>query len=283
MQARAGVGPHSFGAIPMTAATHHTEPHAPARAATVDMPVVGMHCAACANRIERALGETPGVKQAGVNFATARATVTFDPAAVTPHDLRAAVQGQGYDALLPDAGRGDAGVEDAAAQAQEAEYRRARARFVVAAALTVPVLVLAMGGHLVPSLRAAFDFPARPWVELALTTPVLFWAGWDFLAGAWRAARHRAADMNTLVAVGTLSAYVYSVVATAFPGWFASTAHAHDGGHETVGVYFEVAAAIVTLILLGNMLQARATTRTRGAIKALMGLSPRTARVERDG
>ena len=268
----------------MTAATHDIEANAPPTGdATLDMPVVGMHCAACANRIERALGDIPGVKEAGVNFATARAMVTFDPATVTPHDLRAAVQGQGYDALLPEAGRGQGGVEDAAAQAQEAEYRRARVRFVVAAVLTVPVLILAMGGHLVPSLKAAFDFPARPWVELLLTTPVLLWAGWDFIAGAWRAARHRAADMNTLVAVGTLSAYAYSLVATVFPDWFVSTAHAHHEGRETVGVYYEVAASIVTLILLGNMLQARATTRTRGAIKALMGLSPRTARVERSG
>ena len=265
----------------MTAAVHEIEPHAPTPDATIDMPVVGMHCAACANRIERALGDTPGVKEAGVNFATARATVKFDPRSVTPHDLRAAVQGQGYDALLPEPGDGQNGVEDAATQAREAEYQRARVRFLVAAALTVPVLILAMGGHLIPSLKETFDFPARPWVELLLTTPVLFWAGWDFIAGAWRAARHRAADMNTLVAVGTLSAYLYSLAATIAPAWF-TPAHAH-GPQPLPAVYYEVAASIVVLILLGNLLQARATARTRGALRSLIGLSPKTARLERDG
>jgi len=265
-----------------TAHETHDEAHASGET-TLDMPVVGMHCAACANRIERALGDTPGVKQAGVNFAAARATVTFDPDAVTPHDLKTAVQDQGYDALLPESDGGHGAAEDAASEAQEAEYRRVRARFAVAALLTAPVVVVAMAGHVIPSLEPVLDFPARPWLELLLTTPVLFWAGWDFLAGAYRAARHRAADMNTLVALGTLSAYAYSVAATVFPEWFASTAHALQEGHSSVGVYYEVAASIVTLILLGNMLQARATTRTRGAIKALMGLSPKTARVVRDG
>jgi Cu+-exporting ATPase len=242
---------------------------------TLDLPVLGMHCAACAARIEKALNETPGVAGAGVNFATARATVRYDPAVTNPEALREAVRGQGYDALLPSPGQGPGtGTDDAVAQAQLAEYRNLRTRFVIAAVLTVPVLLLAMTGHVIPSLEAAFDFPARPWIELALTTPVLFWAGRDFFTGAWAAARHRAADMNTLIAVGTLSAYLYSVVATVFPHWFHGVAH---------GVYYEVAASIVTLILLGNLLQARATARTRGAIKALIGLSPKTARVERDG
>ena len=262
-----------------------TQSPAPARdtADTLDVPVTGMHCAACAARIEKALGETPGVADAGVNFATARATVHFDPAVVSPAALRDVVRSQGYDAILPDPAAGGQAPDDAAAAAQEAEYRRVKVRFVVAAVLTLPVLVLAMAGHLVPAWEAALNFPARPWIELALTTPVLIWAGWDFLAGAWRAARHRAATMDTLVAVGTLAAYLYSLVVTVAPGLFASaTGHAH-GDQPVPGVYYEVAAAIVTLILLGNLLQARATTRTRGAIKALIGLSPKTARVERDG
>ncbi|OJW20954.1 MAG: ATPase [Planctomycetales bacterium 71-10] len=239
---------------------------------TLDMPVVGMHCAACAGRIERALGAAAGVEKAGVNFASARATVTFDPAVVTPEGLRAVVRDQGFEAILPEAGGG------AAAEACEAEYRRLRSRFVVAAALTAPLVILAMGGHLVPALGRVLDFPGRAWAELALATPVVFWAGRDFLVGAYQSARRRAADMNTLVAMGSLSAYAYSLAATASPGWFAVAGH---GSH--VGVYYEVAASIVTLILLGNLLQARATARTRGAVEALMGLSPRTARVVRDG
>jgi P-type Cu+ transporter len=254
----------------MTTATAEKRP----ASQTLDLPVLGMHCAACAARIEKALTETPGVGSVGVNFATARATVQYDPKVTTPEALREAVRGQGYDAVLPAAGAGPAGTDDAVVQAQVAEYRKLRTRFVVAAVLTAPVLVLAMAGHLIPALRSAFDFPARPWVELALTTPVLFWAGRDFFTGAWAAARHRAADMNTLIALGSLAAYLYSLAATVFPHWFHGAAH---------GVYYEVAASIVALILLGNLLQARATARTRGAIKALIGLSPKTARVDRDG
>jgi Cu+-exporting ATPase len=254
---------------------------APTTPALLDMPITGMHCAACAARIEQALAATPGVAAAGVNFATARATVKYDPAATTPEALRDAVRGQGYDAILPEPA---AAVEpdDAAAALHEAEYRRTRLRFMVAAVLTIPVIVLAMGGHLIPGLRDAFDFPARPWIELALTTPVLFGAGRGFFIGAWAAAKHRAADMNTLIALGTLSAYLYSLVATVAPGWLETAAGKHvPSAHPAV--YYEVAAAIITFILLGNMLQARATTRTRGAIQALLGYRPKTARVERDG
>jgi P-type Cu+ transporter len=241
---------------------------------TLEMPVLGMHCAACAARIEKALAQSPGVMNAGVNLATARATVQYAPDAVTPEALRAAVQGAGYDVVLPAGGRN---AEDEAATVQEAEYRQIRTRFVIAAVLTVPLLALAMGGHIVPALRSVLDFAARPWLELVLTTPVFFWAGRDIFTGAWAAARHRAADMNTLVAIGTLSAYLYSLAATVIPNWFHTTRHA------TPDVYYEVAASIITLILLGNLLQARATDRARGAIKALLGLRPKTARVERDG
>lgn len=243
---------------------------------SLDLPVVGMHCAACANRIEGALASAPGVAEAGVNFATGRATVEYDPTSTDPSVLRDVVRGQGYDLLLPDQAKAQS-PDEAAASAEAAEYVRLRSRLVVAAALTLPVLVLAMAGHLVPAWEAALDFPARPWVELALTTPVLFWAGWDFLAGAWKAARRRSADMNTLVAVGTLAAYLYSLAATIAPNWFAPS-HLH-----APAVYYEVAASIVVLILLGNVLQARATARTRGAIRALVALSPKTARVDRDG
>ncbi len=257
------------------------------RPSVLDAPVVGMHCAACAARVENALAKAPGVSGAGVNFATARATVRYDPEVTGPEELREVVRGQGYDALLPDAGTGAKTADAEAADREDSEYERLRARLVVATILTVPVVTLAMGSHLVPSLRSVLEFPARPWVELLLTTPVLFWAGIDFFTGAWAAARHRAADMNTLVAVGSLSAFLYSVALTVAPGVFetAAGAHAHHeaGVPAVTGTYYEVAASIVTLILLGNLLQARATARTRGAVKALLGLSPKTARVERDG
>lgn len=251
----------------------------------LDMPVLGMSCAACASRIESSLRTVPGVDQASVNFATARATVKYHPSAITPESLRDTIREQGYDAILPEANATGRNVEDEAEKAQEDEYVHVRTRFVVAAALTLPVVVLGMGGHLVPALERAFAFAARPWIEMLLTAPVLFWCGRSFFTGAWASARHRAADMNTLVAIGTFSAFAYSVVATVFPNWLATPgghdSHAGHGGGAAV--YYEVAASIVTLILLGNMLQTRATTRARGAIKALLGLSPKTARVERNG
>ena len=275
------------------------------RRARADLPLLGMHCAACANRIEKALGSAPGVAEAGVNFATARATVHYDPQATGPEALREVVRGAGYEALIPDrtaAGRGTppdgggeaapADVQDAEEQARAAEYERQRRKFIIALVLTVPVALLAMGGHVIPALGPALNFSGRPWVELALTTPVLFWAGREFFTGAWSAARHRAADMNTLVALGTLSAYAYSLVVTVAPHLVTSAATGAAGGgaahgpHDMsspAGVYYEVAATIVTLILMGRLLEARARSKTSGAIRALMGLQPKTARVERDG
>lgn len=250
-------------------------PAATAESPTVlDMPVTGMHCAACASRIEKALTNTPGVVSAGVNFATARATVQYDSSASTPEQLRDAIRNAGYDAVLPVAVESS---DEHLAHAHAEEYRAVRIRFVIAAVLAGPVLVLAMTGHLIPALEHTLDFPARPWIELLLTTPVLFWAGRGFFVGAWNGLRHATANMDTLVAVGTLAAYLYSFAATLFPHWFHTAEHGHPA------VYYEVAASIITLILLGNLLQARAMTRTRGAIRALIGLRPKTARIDRDG
>jgi len=234
----------------------------------IDLPIVGMHCAACASRIENALRSTLGVTSANVNFATARASVQVDSTRTNTEKLIAAVRGQGYDAIAPESRAESPDIRE------NAEHARLRLRFFVAATLSVPILILSMGGHLVPAFESTFDFPARPWIELALTTAVLFWAGHGFFVGAWNSAKHFAADMNTLVALGTLAAYLFSLAATLFPHAF------HARGH---GVYYEVAASIVTLILLGNLLQAGATRRARGAIRALVSLRPKAALVERDG
>ena len=268
---------------------------AAANAQRCDLPILGMHCAACATRIEKALNKTPGVQNAGVNYATGRATVHFDPRATDAEKLRDAVQSAGYDAILPQAADASTresatgenepeSVAEAESQARQKEYQRQKQQFIIALVLTIPVAFLAMAGHIVPSLEKPLDFPGRAWVELALTTPVLFWAGREFFTGAWMSAKHRAADMNTLIAIGTFSAYAYSVVATVAPHLLmsASTRGAHAGMNGP-GVYYEVAAMVVTLILMGNVLQARANSQTSGAIKALMGLQPNTARVERDG
>ncbi|MBU5613953.1 heavy metal translocating P-type ATPase [Geomonas azotofigens] len=262
---------------------------APERVEQCELPLLGMSCAGCAGRIEKTLNATPGVVTAAVNFATTRATIKYDPRGTTPDGLKRVVRDMGYD-VLESGGEGEAdeaGMLEAQTQVHEAQYRKNRTKFVLALALTLPVAVLAMGGHVVPALADAFNFPGRSWVELALTTPVLFWAGREFFTGAWTAAKHRVADMNTLVALGTLSAYLFSLVATITPEWLmagagAAGAHGHAMA-SPVGVYYEVAAIIVTLILMGRLLEARARSKTSGAIHALIGLQPKLARVIRDG
>ena len=208
----------------------------------VDLPVSGMSCAACARTIERTLSATPGVDRAKVNFATSTATVEYDPGRVRPADFIGAIEELGY------------GVPEKASRtdAEEPAYRR---RFLAALFFAAPVLVLGMLHRL-------------PWVQLVLTLPVVFYAGAPFYTGAWNALRHRAANMNTLIALGTGTAFLYSLVETL------------RGGHQ---VYFEAAAVIIALILLGRMLEARARGRASEAIRRLMDLQPPTARLLRDG
>lgn len=259
-----------------------TRPVDPASStARCDLPLLGMHCGGCAARIEKALLQAPGVRQASVNFATATATVGFDPAVTNARSLCAVVRAIGFDAVAPSDGAALSDTPNAALEttseaavqkAHDAQYVRQRARFWVAFALTVPVWLLAMGGHLVPALM---HLPGRVWLECAFTTPVLFWAGIEFFTGAWNAARHRAADMNALVALGTLAAYLYSFVSSIVP-----SSHGAMAGDS---VYYEVAATIITLILMGRLLEAGARRRTGDAVRALMGLQPKTARVVRAG
>lgn len=257
---------------------------------SADLPLLGMHCAACAIRIEKALNKAPGVENCNVNYATERATVTYDPAQTDAHQLRDVVKKAGYDAIVPAQESGDeanshhdsSAVQDAENQARAQEYANQKRKFISALVLTIPVAVLGMGGHIFPSLQSTFNFAGRDWIELILTSVVLFWAGGEFFSGAFIAAKHRAADMNTLVAIGTFAAYAFSVVATFAPGLF----RAPDAGHGQMAgsmVYYETAAIVVTLILMGRLLEARARAQTGGAIRALMGLQAATARVERDG
>ena len=253
---------------------------------TADLPLLGMHCASCAGRIERALRKTPGVVEANVNFATTHATVRYEAQAASMDTLGDAVRKAGYDVILPKPGSAageDADAPDAETLARDAEYAAQRRKFFLALALSAPVAVLAMAGHVVPSLESALDTTAVRWIELAFTTPVVFWAGSEFFTGAWKLARHGAADMNTLVALGAFAAYLYSVAATIAPHWFMQPVTAPHGTHTGAPVYYESAALIITLILMGRLLEARARHRTGGAIRALMGLQAKTARVERDG
>ena len=244
-------------------------------AVRVDLPLTGMTCAACARRIERRLSKTEGVAECNVNFATSRATVRYDPARTGVGQLVEAVKSIGYGATAPEdaAGRRDA------EEAGRSERRDLARRFAVSAALTAPLLAVAMSHGRVP----LFNVHWINWLQLALAAPVVFYGGRPFFRGAWAALRQRSADMNTLVATGTGAAFLYSLVATLAPRLVSTSAgagrHGHGGGAPPV--YFEAAAVIIALILLGRLLEARARGRTSEAVRKLLGLQPRTARVVR--
>ena len=225
--------------------------------------VTGMTCAGCLGRVERALRKVPGVLEANVNLANERATVTY-LAGVELWDLEKAVEGAGYGVVREE--------RFSEADSRGREYRKLRADFLLAAALTVPILA----GSLPMMLSLEPPVPMM-WLRvllLALATPVQFWAGRRFYRGAWGALQHGQADMNTLVVMGTSAAYLYSAVATLAPGLFAA---------GRADVYFDTSALIITLILLGRLLEARAKGRTDEALKKLAGLQARTARLVRDG
>jgi len=240
-----------------------------------ELAIEGMTCASCVKRVEKALAAVPGVSVASVNLATERARVDYDPGSADAQALVNAVARMGY-AAHP-IGAQD-GHEERQAQARADEARALRRAFTVALLLTLPVFVLEMGSHLLPAMHhwvAGVLGTRNSWLlQFVLTTAVLAWPGRVFftkgLAALWR----RAPEMNSLVALGAGAAWAYSSAATFAPQWLPENAR---------HVYFEAAAVIVTLILLGRMLEARAKGRTGAAIKRLVGLQPRTARVLRDG
>ena len=238
------------------------------------LAIGGMTCAACAGRVEKALAAVPGVLGATVNLATDRATVRTAPG-VTPDDLREAVARAGYDVIEAEAGTSG---DDAERAARERERVALKRRLLTAAGLTLPIVLLDMVPMLVPGGMAWLDGVVSMrtlWlVFFALGTAVQFGPGWRFYRTGWAAARHGAPDMNTLVALGTTAAYGYSVVATFLP---------HVLPPEAVHVYYEAAAAVITLILLGKYLEAVAKGRTSEAIRRLLALRPATARVVRGG
>ncbi|QDQ87405.1 copper-translocating P-type ATPase [Alcaligenaceae bacterium SJ-26] len=242
---------------------------------TLELAVSDMSCAACVNRVQKAIRAAPGVQQANVNLATERAWIAFDPGLTSPQALAELVTGIGYPAEP---------VVDAREQAQHQEqhkqevFLRLQRTFLIALLLTLPVFILEMGAHLIPGWHHWVEGTlgqTRNWLlQFVLTTLVMVWPGRDFYRLGFPALLRGSPDMNSLVALGSASAWLYSVVATFMPGWLPDSAR---------HVYFEAAAVIVTLILLGRLLEARAKGRTGAAIKRLIGLQPRTARVLRDG
>lgn len=224
------------------------------------LPIAGMSCASCVAKVEKALKSVPGVLDASVNLAAERANVRVAPH-VTAEILKEAVRQIGYD--VPEE-KPDAHVRHH--EEHEAQLRR---RLIVSAVLTSAIFFLMYPGML--GLRLPISDQWNYLVQLLLATPVQFWAGWQFYRGAWAAARNKATDMNTLIAVGTTAAYSYSALLPIF------SSHGH------MDLYFDTSAAIITLILLGRLLEARAKGRTSEAIKKLIGLQAKTARVIRNG
>ena len=266
----------------------------------VEFPVTGMHCAACQGRVQRALEQAPGVASAAVNLMTNSATVTFDPAATSTDALVHAVRETGYGAEPPDETRTAAEEQEAQDAAREHEFRELRAKAIVslvagaiAMLFSMPLMARHTGtspdpfmmwvsNRVNPLIESAF-----PWlyglsssvllgVLLVLTLVTMLWAGRHFYTGSWRAFRHHSANMDTLIAVGTGAAFLYSLVATFAPGVFTGHGLSPD-------VYYEAVIIIIALILTGNALEARAKHRTAAALRGLANLQPRTARVERNG
>ncbi|MBT9386548.1 heavy metal translocating P-type ATPase [Pseudooceanicola sp. CBS1P-1] len=245
----------------------------PARSETVTLNVESMSCASCVGRVDRALEAVPGVLEVNVNLASETARVRYAEGAVTPAQLIAASAAAGYPATLPETPE----AVDPTARKQE-EARSLARRFLLAAVLTLPVFLVEMGGHVFPGVHHWIDMTIgrqASWIgQFVLTTLVLAGPGRMFYARGLPALLKGAPDMNSLVAVGSGAAYLYSVVATFLPGLLPEAVRA---------VYFEAAAVIVVLILLGRMLEARAKGRTGAAIRKLLGLRVRRARVRRDG
>ena len=275
----------------------------------VQIPVEGMTCAACQVRVQRALTRVPGVADASVNLLAHQASVRFDASRVRPEELVAAIQRTGYDARLETPVVDLVAEQEARDRADAIEYLDLRRKAIASGVAGAVAMVASMPlmappldapghGHALPPITDplmrwvmatvhpalsemapwlyAVDRRLLSWALLLLTAAVMAWAGRQFYVRAWRSGRHGGADMNTLVAVGTGAAFLYSLVATAAPGIFVRRGLAPD-------VYFEAVILIIALILTGRAFEARAKRRTSGALRALVGLQPRTARVVRDG
>ncbi len=276
----------------------------PASSEQIRIPVSGMTCAACQSRVQRALQKTPGVVDATVNLMMRTASVTFDPSVSSPDALVGAIRETGYGAELASPDQTAFEEQNARDQATEEEFSDLRRKAIVSGIVGVLAMILSMplmvaGAHavqgpvgdpfmrwtmtsLTPGLRTVlpwiYAIPPRglSFALLAVTAAVMAWAGRDFYTRAWASFRHHAADMNTLIAVGTGAAFIYSLVATLVPSFFTSRNVAPD-------VYYEAVVIIIALILTGNAFEARARKRTSAALRSLVNLQPKTARVVRDG
>ncbi|RJR46286.1 MAG: cation-translocating P-type ATPase, partial [Deltaproteobacteria bacterium] len=233
----------------------------------VTLNLEGMHCASCVARVEKALAGVPGVEQALVNLATRQARVRYDAQRAAVKNLQSAVQEAGYEVT-------GWALEAPPPVAPEVEAQNLKRRFLLALILSLPVFL----GGMVPPLTAWLGVSPGflAYLLLAFTTPVLFYSGAPFFRGALSAARHGAANMDTLVALGTSAAYFYSAWVTLWPQSLGHMVNTHD-------LYFDTTAMIITFIMLGRWLEARTRGRASQAIRRLFALSPPTARIRRDG
>ncbi|MEO0732729.1 MAG: heavy metal translocating P-type ATPase [Bacteroidota bacterium] len=227
-----------------------------------NFPVTGMSCASCSASVESILKKLPGVNTASVNYANASAQVDFDAEQITAEELKNALQAVGYDLIIE-----EEGADEAAEDQQAAQYAAAKKRTLWSAIFTLPVFVIGM---------FYMEWVPGKWISMVLTAVVLFGFGRDFFVGAYQQAKYGRANMDTLVALSTGIAFVYSVFATVFPDfWHDRGVHAH--------VYFEAATVIITFISLGKLLEERAKSNTSSAIKKLIGLQPKTVHALVDG
>ncbi len=251
-----------LGAAPPAPSPTSPDPRPPTPNSSVSLALEGMHCASCVTTIEKALEALPGVAEASVNLGTARAEVRGK--GLDPARLVAAVRASGYDARP--AADATAGEEEGRVRRETRDLLR---RTLLAAALTLPVAVISMAGLM---------FPGRNLVLLALTLPVYLWSGWPFLAGGARTLRHRTANMDTLIAIGTTAALALSAAATLLPQWLTAA-----GSGPMGPIYYEAVGVILTLVLLGRYLETRARGRASAAVRKLLDLAPRQARLLKDG
>ncbi|MBK8881467.1 MAG: copper-translocating P-type ATPase [Bacteroidales bacterium] len=218
-------------------------------------PVTGMHCASCAARTESFVKSLPGIKSASVNFADTSIRVEFASEEISPSEMKKAVQSLGYDIIIDEAN--SQALKD---EAHDTYFRKVRSNTIGAALLSIPLVIIAM---------VFMNIPFANYIMMALATPVVFWFGRQFHSGAWKQIRHRSANMDTLVALSTGIAYIYSAAVTFFPEVFHKAGiHGH--------VYFEASAVIITFILLGKLLEERAKSNTSSALKKLIGLQSKT-------
>jgi Cu+-exporting ATPase len=245
--------------------------------AKVRVGIKGMTCSSCVSQIEHTLKATPGVVSCSVSLGSEAADVVYQPELVDRSGIDRAIEEAGYQPVAPAADTEEA--QDAQAAEQEREYCALMRKFWFAAIVSIPVMGLSYP-DLIPGLRDWMPMGSVEWQVVwgalgVLTLPVLLWSGSQFFVGMWQAMKHRSANMHTLIAIGISAAFLYSVVAVAFPGIFPDPSLAE--------VFWDVTAVVVALVVLGLALELKAKGRTSEAIKKLIGLQAKTARVVRDG